>query len=382
VDDKISPASGDYLRESLAKGVVRLTVEVKTEFFESSQRTLIAEIPGRKAPEERIVLVAHADNNRPGANNNASGVGTHAELARTFAHLLQQGTIPPPERTLTFLFGSEREGTRQWLTRLGDGVDNVLAMLNADMTGANTEITGGTYRLEKSPEPTMHIQRPAQHTLPEDQHSGWGFRPIDIDPYPGHFLNDFIWNIVETYARENHWTVNRQPFEGGSDHDVSLPLRIPTVLSWHWVDYFIGTNMDTPDKVSRDEMTRVAVVHGIAAQILALGESTDAAVLLRVVNNSAEQRLRHEATTAEAVLRDWTSTAGGQSFGESYRMQIKFIERWAFWYEEALLSIRDFPVGAPEERLMEGIESARRQLINLKEALIKAIPSERPVALN
>ena len=57
-------------------------------------RTLVAEIPGRTAPNERIVLAAHVQ--EPGANDNASGVATLAELAARWRPASADGKIPPP----------------------------------------------------------------------------------------------------------------------------------------------------------------------------------------------------------------------------------------------------------------------------------------------
>lgn len=373
---KISPETGATLRDLLAQGAVRLNIKTKTRFFDSIQRTLIAEIPGKKAPQQRIVLVAHLDNIKPGANNNASGIGTHAELARTLSSLIQQGSITRPSRTITFLFCAEREGSRQWLNSIGDEVKEILVMINADMTGENTDLTGGIYRLEKSPEPTMHVERAAKYVPVEDRLSGYIFRPIDIDPYPGHFLNDFAWNLIETYAKEMNWPVQRNPFEGGSDHDVFLPLRIPSILSWHWVDYFISTNLDTPDKVSWEEMKKVGVVHGMAALTLAAGTESDALELVRVIENSALLRLKNEAAIAQTVLEDHQDQEGGESFEILYGRQMDIIARWVVWYDEALSSIENFPVDAPGRQLRGVIASARNNLAARKDIVIKEMSSQ------
>ena len=374
---KISPETGTWLRGLLTRGAVRLNVKTRTRFFDSTNRTLIAEIPGENAPQERIVLVAHLDNNKPGANNNASGIATHAELARTLSHLIQQGNIAWPSRTITFLFGAEREGARQWLDSIGDEAGGIIVMVNADMTGENTELTGGTYRLEKSPEPTMHVERPAEYLAAEDRPSGYRISPIDIDPYPGHFLNDFAWNLIETYAEEMNWPVKRNPFEGWSDHDVFLPLRIPSILSWHWVDYFISTNLDTPDKVSREEMKRVGVAHGMTALTLAAGTGSDALELVRVVEQKALLRLENEAAIAQTVLEDHHDQEGGESFEAVYERQMDIIARWAVWYDEALSSIQEFPVNNPSRQLRSAIESARENLAARKDTVMRKISSHR-----
>ena len=48
------------------------------------------------------MIAAHVQ--EPGANDNASGVATLAELAVSLAAAIKSGKVPPPGRTLTFLF--------------------------------------------------------------------------------------------------------------------------------------------------------------------------------------------------------------------------------------------------------------------------------------
>src|SRR5829696_7319621 len=92
------------LRAALARGPVRVRVRVRTELLPSVERTVIAEVRGSARPDERFVLSAHLQ--EPGANDNASGVGSLAELARWAAGAVRRGTIDP-RRTVTMIFGNE-----------------------------------------------------------------------------------------------------------------------------------------------------------------------------------------------------------------------------------------------------------------------------------
>ncbi|NOR54519.1 MAG: hypothetical protein GQ536_10620, partial [Candidatus Aminicenantes bacterium] len=158
--------------------------------------------------------------------------------------------------------------------------------------------------------------------------------------------------------------------------DVFLPLRIPSILSWHWVDYFISTNLDTPDKVSWEEMKKVGVVHGMAALTLAAGTESDALELVRVIENSALLRLKNEAAIAQTVLEDHQDQEGGESFEILYGRQMDIIARWVVWYDEALSSIENFPVDAPGRQLRGAIASARNNLAARKDIVIKEISSQ------
>ncbi|MBL0170269.1 MAG: hypothetical protein IPP90_05965 [Gemmatimonadaceae bacterium] len=64
---------------------------------------------GALRPAERFVYSAHVQ--EPGANDNASGVGLLAEMARTAAVMFKRGQVNPA-RTSTFLWGR-----RNWFHR-------------------------------------------------------------------------------------------------------------------------------------------------------------------------------------------------------------------------------------------------------------------------
>ena len=68
------------LRAALARGPVTLRVKTATKMYPSDELTLVAEVHGAVAANERFVLSAHVQ--EPGANDNASGVGDLSEMAR------------------------------------------------------------------------------------------------------------------------------------------------------------------------------------------------------------------------------------------------------------------------------------------------------------
>jgi hypothetical protein len=363
---KVTRQTSDRLRGLMEQGTVSLNVDVQTRFFESTLRELVVEIPGTIAPEERVILVSHSDNAKPGANNNATGVATHAELAATIAAGIENGDLEPPTRTLTFLFGPEREGTRLWMDSSGANVDNVIAAIDGDMTGENTELTGGTYRLERSPDPAFKFPRPAAYTAPEDITSGWPLRDLGVDGYPGHFINQLMWAALSERARRVGWTIDQHPLEGGSDHDVLLPAGVPTALSWHWVDAFTGTNFDTPDKVSAEEMKNVALSHGLAALLMAYGSAKEARALLTELEYVATAKLQFENEATERLLADLERgpiEGVEETTVEERRLTEAFIlSEWARWFDQALASVMDLPTGGDVAALESAVDSARARV--------------------
>src|SRR4030095_15219185 len=108
-----TPRIAARLHCQLSKGPALLRVDVETRFHQRANRTLVAEIPGRTQPDQRVVLVAHVQ--EPGANDNASGCGTLPAAPLAIRHGTRRGSIPAPARTITFLWGDEISGSRQWV---------------------------------------------------------------------------------------------------------------------------------------------------------------------------------------------------------------------------------------------------------------------------
>jgi hypothetical protein len=308
---KASPRVAARLSAELAKGDVTLHVDIETVFHRRPNRTLIAEIPGRTHPDQRIVLAAHVQ--EPGANDNASGCGTLLETALAMQDAIRRGLLPAPARTLTFLWVDEIDGSRQWIKDHADQVDDVVAMLSLDMTGQDTAKTGGTFLIEKEPDPSALWARPS------DPHSEWGAGKVDPSLVRGSFLNDLHLAVALRRARDTQWVVRTNPYEGGSDHTVFTMAGVPALLNWHFTDRYYHTNLDTIDKVSAAEMQHVAIVVGTTALFLASADKTDAAALTRLIETARKARLATEE--------------GNQASSE-------IIQAWNKWYAEALASLR------------------------------------------
>ena len=93
---KATPRAAARLRRALTSdggaAAPSVRVTVASTFSTAPVRSLIAEIPGRIAPDERIVIAAHVQ--EPGANDNASGVATGAEMAVALAKAIEKDASP------------------------------------------------------------------------------------------------------------------------------------------------------------------------------------------------------------------------------------------------------------------------------------------------
>jgi hypothetical protein len=307
---KATPRAARRLRESLTAGAVRVRVDIATTFHRGPNRTLIAEIPGGTAADERVVMVAHVQ--EPGANDNASGSGTLLAAALALHAAVAKGVLPPPRRTLTFLWLDEIRGSERWIATDRARAARVIAMMSLDMTGQDTAKTGGTFLIEKSPDPSAIWPRPS------DPHSEWGAGAVDRALVRGHLLNDLHLAVALRRARDTGWVVRTNPYEGGSDHTVFTRAGVAALLNWHFTDRYYHTNLDTVDKTSAATMRHVAIVVATSAAFLAAADASDGPALLRLIAEAERARLETEQRQGASA---------------------EILDAWKVWYQEARASV-------------------------------------------
>jgi aminopeptidase YwaD len=328
---KSTPHAAATLRKALAAGPVQVHVTVASTFTDNQIRTLIAEIPGTTQASERIVMTAHVQ--EPGANDNASGVATLAELARALSTGIASGKIAPPARTLTFLWLNEIGGSRQWLKDHAESAKNVRYMFSMDMPGEDVTKTGGTFLIERWPDPGAVWDRPW------DPHTEWGRGNVQANQLKGDLLNDLHLAVCRRVARKSSWVVRTNPYEGGSDHTVFGSAGIPSVLDWHFTDRYYHSNLDTADKTSPAEMRNVGV--SVAATAWLLASATDAIALdvADLVSKAGQTRVRFEEVEGPKL-------ASTPSDATTEREK-QIVQAWKKWYGEAVKSTSRLVIGTP-----------------------------------
>ena len=323
------------LRAALARGPVQVRVRTRVELLPAAERTVVAEVRGSERADERFVLSAHLQ--EPGANDNASGVGSLAELARWLAGAVRRGTIDP-RRTITMIFGNEIAQTRAFLADSARARSTRWGM-SLDMTGEDVAKTGGTFLIEKMPDPS------AVWTRGDERHSEWGGRPLQPKDIRPHYFNDVVLDRCLDQAEGTGWLVRTNPFEGGSDHTPFLDAGKPAVLLWHFTDQFYHTDGDRLDKVSAAEQKNVGICAALVALTLASADGATTRALAEQVARNAERRLDVELALSRAAI-----AKGGDVAAER-----TILETWTSYYRDALLLMRDVEVGgaspATEARL-------------------------------
>ncbi|TXD79483.1 M28 family peptidase [Algoriphagus ratkowskyi] len=337
----------EKLKAELAKGKVEVTVKAETKIYESEELTVVANVKGSDLPLESLVFSAHIQ--EPGANDNATGVGTQLEMASITSDLIKKGKLDL-KRTLTFLWGDEIISTKRYIEEKDKRKAEINWGISLDMVGENTDVTGGTFLIEKMPDPS------AIWTRGEDKHSEWGGRPLKVEDMKPHYLNDFILTNFEAQGEYADWVVKTNPFEGGSDHTPFLQADIPGLLLWHFTDQFYHTDNDRLDKVSQKTMVNVGTAALVSAFTLLNADTKTVDQLIAMIAAKAHIRLLTEVQLSKKVIADGGSTKDEQLI----------LDTWADYYVKTMNSIQDL-VPADDEKTL-------RRIVLAKEAIKAQVP--------
>lgn len=331
------------LRAALAKGPVSLRVKAKSRMYPSDEITLVADVHGSTAPTQRYVVSAHVQ--EPGTNDNASGVGDLSEMARVLAVLVKNGSIKP-KRTITMLFGLEIAQTRNYLAADSIRTKGVLWGLSLDMTGENAAKTGGTFLIEKMPDPS------AIWTRGDEKHSEWGGRAITKKELVPHYYNDYLLARCLDQAAVTGWVVRTNPFEGGSDHTPFLQFKKPGALFWHFTDVYYHTDGDRLDMVSKPEMVNVGDAALASILTLTSADGPTARALVAELERAAIGRLDTELALSRAAIG-----AGGDRSKEQ-----DILQTWTDYYVAAAHTMTDIEVGGSSAQTMAAIDAAAARI--------------------
>ena len=348
----ISFAAREKLNAALAAGPVTLHVMTKSRFtVPAVELAIVAEIRGSVKPDERWVWSAHVQ--EPGANDNASGVGTLQEMARVAAELVKSGK-EDPKRTLTFLWGQEITETARYIQQDSVRAKGIRWGMSLDMVGEDTKKTGGTFLIEKMPDPS------AIWTRGEDHHTEWGGSVLKEGRMTPHYFNDYVLRRCLDQAKGTDWVVKTNPFEGGSDHTPFLNAKKPGLLLWHFTDVFYHTDGDRKEVVSASEMKNSGIAALVSGLTMASADGATARAIVSEIEHAALARLETERKLSADTL-----SRGGAAAYESH-----ILETWGAWYRDALRTTDDIEVGGSSDATKSAIAASVRRV---EEATQKAI---------
>jgi len=287
----ISLGVARQLQARLAAGEeIVFDAQIRAHLREGRYALVSAVIPGVATPgtdpalaAEEIVYSCHLDHPRPGANDNASGCVSILEAARVLQRLITLGTLPPPRRSLRFIWPAEIEGSIIYLSSL-DSTAHIKANIHLDMVGGGA-VTKSVFRISGGPMSLPTFIADAGHEI-------------------GHFVNDQTeryasgedvpFPLVSVEGSKNPQLALIEDIDLGSDHQVfnEGSFGIPGIYLHDWPDRYIHTNFDQAANIDPTKLKRAAFIAALQGWYLANFDGDDVAPVLALLRANAMARAR------------------------------------------------------------------------------------------
>jgi len=255
--------------------------------------TLVATIRGTDPSAGEIVFSCHLDHEKPGANDNASGCAANLEIARTLRTLIVAKRIPPPVRTIRFIWPSEMTGTIAYLSKYPDIASRIRAAVHLDMVGGDPFITKSILHVTRSP---------------------WSIASVtdDVEEVFGRYVidgalraagdGDMTHAVRSAGGSKDAFWADITPYESGSDHWIYQEggFRIPSIYLRDHPDIYIHTTGDLADNIEPTKIKRSAFIAAASGYYLATMPDRGAS-LLRLSYANALERLAEDGRRAVAM---------------------------------------------------------------------------------
>ncbi|MHB1225588.1 MAG: M28 family peptidase, partial [Gemmatimonadaceae bacterium] len=311
-----------------------------------------AEIPGDGSTEQEVAISAHVYEGviKQGANDDNSGAALTLEIGRAYIKLIKEGKLPPPKRTINFLWVPEISGTNAYLNKYADKKKNIIGTLNFDMEGIRLSASRSFWVLQRTPDTFPSYLNDVAQSMME--------YVADISRERVRFrrsLSGYAPSqpVEAIHGSKDAFYIKIDKHYGSSDHVAYMQHGIPAVMFITWPDMWYHSSEDTPDKQDPTQYKRAASVglgslavisngtDQMAARVVndnlgrglarmgeshtkGLGYLADAADAskLTVAYKEARNAIQHQARIEKAVVRSasvlWTDVAEGRKRTSSF----------------------------------------------------------------
>ena len=294
----ISVREARVLQQRLARGErITLHAVVRARNDDAMPyETLVGTIPGTDPAAGEIVFSCHLDHEKPGANDNASGCAANLEIARTLNTLIDAKRIPPPRRTLRFIWPSEMTGTIAYLSKYPEIAARIRAAVHLDMVGGDPFITKSVLHVTRSPWSIA--------TVTDDVEETFGRYVID-GAMRAAGDGDMTRAIGSRGGSKDAFWADITPYESGSDHWIYQEggFAIPSIYLRDHPDVYIHTTGDIADNIEPTKIKRSAFIAAASGYYLATLPDHGAA-LLRLSYASAHERLAEDGRRAVVLAAE------------------------------------------------------------------------------
>ncbi len=327
-----SPRQARALQARLASGeTIRLRAEVKARLVPDYFEVTTGVILGTDLTHEEVVFTCHLDHQSPGANDNASGAAAILEAARTLSLLIKTGALPPPRRTIRFVWPPEISGSFAYLVRRPEIASRMKAGIHMDMVGGAPASTKSVFFVSRPPASIPSFIGDVAEVF---------FEYVKDGSRRATSRGDFTEAILSPEGTKEDFVAEMQGLDLGSDHQVfgDSAFGIPMLYFHDWPDVYIHTNKDVPENLDATKLQRVAFLGAAIGYTLASVGPAEAPVLLAETAGRGAVRLGADRARALAEM----AAAEGEAVHAAYREARNRIRHALEREKDALTSIVKF----------------------------------------
>jgi aminopeptidase YwaD len=297
----VSAATAHDLRMQLNGSSVVLSAHVQAEVAAGHWTVVTGVIQGTDPAAGEIVYSCHLDHQRPGANDNGSGCVTILESARVLARLIATGKLPPPSRTLRFIWGPEVEGTMAYLSAHPDIRQRMRADIHMDMVGGDLFKNKSVLHVTQTPWSLPSFVTDVGASFAETIRDA-ATRYTDDG---SHAEEAVLENRNGAPGSRNAFFVDETPYTEGSDHDDydSSTIAVPSLYLCDWPDIYIHTDHDSLDQIDATKLRRVALLGAAAGYTYATLDATRASTVIPFLTARSQQRIAKGFERAQALMQ-------------------------------------------------------------------------------
>jgi aminopeptidase YwaD len=376
---------GEFLKKRLLAGeTISVDVRIETQSLPYDLENIVCLIPGTDPNSGEIIFSAHLFEGivKQGANDNISGSAAILEVARTLQALISDGRLPPPKRSIRFLWGPEFSGTSLWIKDNQAIMEKTLCNINMDMVGewltkcqAHMCLMRTTYG---NPHYINDVVENYYRYVGEGNRERIQNRSSSY-PVPRRIVSPFGADEPFYYSIETHY--------GASDHEVfnDWGVGVPGVMMIAWPDPWYHLSGDLADKSDPTQLKRTAVIGAASAYTIASADDGMAIRISAETASNATRRLGHQFVVGLEEL----NSAKAESLAESFKSARTYLEAALVNEKETLDSILELAadkakVGAyivKMKKTVEAVAAAHLAALQTHLETIAAKLGTKPVTL-
>jgi len=333
----IPPREGWYLKQRLMRGEkITVHAQVETTMEPYDLENVVCTIPGTDPNATEVILSAHMFEGytKQGASDNKSGCAGILEAARVLHTLINEGRIPPPKRTIRFLWGPEFSGTGPWVKAHGDIMEKTLCNINMDMVGEWLVKNKAFMCLMRTTYGNPHYINDVMENYYRFVGEGNKER---IQNRSGFYK--VAHRIVSPNGSDEPFYYSIETHYGASDHEVfnDWGVGVPGIMMIVWPDQWYHTSGDRPDKVDPTQMKRVAVIGAAGAYTVACADDDMAIRIAGETTSNGTRRLGHQLIRGLEELNNATA----ETLSAAYKKACIYIETAVVNEKATLASVNE-----------------------------------------